>query len=216
MLAKVVVRSTSSSFEQCVLRARRAIAEFHIGGIATTKPMLAALLDHPAFMAGEMVTSYLGDHPEIIDLSPNVDEAAGRSPLEALLRSSTVTSDLRARSGAGSATRTSSSTELQPVEGAVVAGVTGTVVEVLVEPGAVVERGASVIVLTAMKMETVVRAPERGRVKDVLVAQHDMVTPTTAVVVIESSMVAELMSMHVHLLRAYSVRADGDADGLAN
>ncbi len=52
----------------------------------------------------------------------------------------------------------------------------GTVLKVLVEPGASVTSGQTVLVLEAMKMETEVTAPRDGTVKSVAVAAGDAVS----------------------------------------
>jgi len=52
----------------------------------------------------------------------------------------------------------------------------GSIVRVLVKPGDSVEAGAPLVVLEAMKMEHSVRAPSAGLVRDVLVAEGDLVS----------------------------------------
>jgi 3-methylcrotonyl-CoA carboxylase alpha subunit len=52
----------------------------------------------------------------------------------------------------------------------------GSVVEVLVQAGATVEKGAALIILEAMKMEHTIRAPSAGTVKAVFFARGDQVT----------------------------------------
>ena len=54
------------SFEQAVRRARRAIAEFRIRGVATNLPFLAAVLDDPDFQAGRITTSFIDERPELL------------------------------------------------------------------------------------------------------------------------------------------------------
>jgi 3-methylcrotonyl-CoA carboxylase alpha subunit len=52
-----------------------------------------------------------------------------------------------------------------------------TVVTILVEPGAPVSRGDTVIVLEAMKMELPIRAPRDGVVKSIACRQGELVQP---------------------------------------
>ncbi len=54
------------SFEQAVRRARRAIAEFRIRGVATNLPFLGAVLDDPDFQAGHITTSFIDERPELL------------------------------------------------------------------------------------------------------------------------------------------------------
>ena len=61
----------------------------------------------------------------------------------------------------------------------------GTVVEVMVQPGAKVKAGDAVLVIEAMKMENEVPATISGTVKAVNVAKGDSVNPDEALVEIE-------------------------------
>jgi glutaconyl-CoA/methylmalonyl-CoA decarboxylase subunit gamma len=51
----------------------------------------------------------------------------------------------------------------------------GKIVDVLVEPGALVKNGETVIILEAMKMQNEIAAPIDGKVTKVLVRQNDIV-----------------------------------------
>ncbi|HEY0816229.1 MAG TPA: pyruvate carboxylase [Pseudonocardia sp.] len=55
-----------NDFAQAVRRARRAIAEFRIRGVATNLPFLAAVLDDPDFQAGRVTTSFIDQRPELL------------------------------------------------------------------------------------------------------------------------------------------------------
>jgi 3-methylcrotonyl-CoA carboxylase alpha subunit len=61
----------------------------------------------------------------------------------------------------------------------------GTVVKLLVEPGARVAAGDVLIVLEAMKMELPIRAPHDGRVVEILCAPGELVQPGVALVSLE-------------------------------
>ncbi|MCP3811927.1 ATP-grasp domain-containing protein, partial [Mycobacteriaceae bacterium Msp059] len=56
MLVKLTCRGRD--FPTAVARARRAVAEFRIRGVATNIPFLAAVLDDPDFIAGRVTTSF--------------------------------------------------------------------------------------------------------------------------------------------------------------
>lgn len=60
-------------------------------------------------------------------------------------------------------------------DGAVSSPIAGTVLEVKVESGEEVKQGQDLLVIEAMKMETVIAAPREGVVKKVLVAAGDSV-----------------------------------------
>jgi 3-methylcrotonyl-CoA carboxylase alpha subunit len=60
-----------------------------------------------------------------------------------------------------------------------------TVIKVLVEPGAQVQRGDVLVLLEAMKMELPIRAPRDGRVKALHCRPGELVQPGTALVDLE-------------------------------
>ncbi|HXI19413.1 MAG TPA: biotin/lipoyl-containing protein [Chloroflexota bacterium] len=62
----------------------------------------------------------------------------------------------------------------------------GKIVSVAVETGAMVERGQTVIVLEAMKMESAIAAPHAGTVTDILVAVGQPVQQRQAMLRIDS------------------------------
>ncbi|KRA31128.1 MULTISPECIES: pyruvate carboxylase [unclassified Nocardioides] len=64
MLAKLTCRGRT--LEDAVTRARRAVAEFRIRGVATNIPFLQALLDDPDFAAGRVTTSFIETHPHLL------------------------------------------------------------------------------------------------------------------------------------------------------
>ncbi|MFC5995239.1 pyruvate carboxylase [Pseudonocardia hispaniensis] len=53
-------------FANAVRRARRAIAEFRIRGVATNLPFLSAVLADPDFQAGKVTTSFIDERPELL------------------------------------------------------------------------------------------------------------------------------------------------------
>lgn len=64
MLAKLTCRGRD--FPAAVARARRALAEFRIRGVSTNIPFLQAVLDDPAFIAGDLSTSFIDERPELL------------------------------------------------------------------------------------------------------------------------------------------------------
>lgn len=67
----------------------------------------------------------------------------------------------------------------------VLAPLAGTIVSVLVEPGAKVEEDDELVVIEALKMENPVCAPRAGTVKDIRVKKGDAVKEDAVLVVIE-------------------------------
>lgn len=64
MLVKLTCRG--KDFPTAVKRARRAIAEFRIRGVATNIPFLQAVLDDPDFSAGHITTSFIEERPQLL------------------------------------------------------------------------------------------------------------------------------------------------------
>jgi len=64
MLSKLTCRGRD--FGAAVARARRALAEFRIRGVSTNIPFLQALLEDPAFVAGDISTSFIDERPELL------------------------------------------------------------------------------------------------------------------------------------------------------
>ncbi len=64
MLVKLSCRGRD--FPTAVARARRAVAEFRIRGVATNIPFLQAVLDDPDFAAGRVTTSFIEERPHLL------------------------------------------------------------------------------------------------------------------------------------------------------
>lgn len=64
MLAKLTCRGRD--YETAVRRARRALAEFRIRGVATNIPFLQAVLDDESFRAGDVSTSFIEERPYLL------------------------------------------------------------------------------------------------------------------------------------------------------
>ncbi|WP_116246896.1 pyruvate carboxylase [Nocardiopsis sp. FIRDI 009] len=56
-----------------ISRARRAVAEFRIRGIATNIPFLQAVLDDPDFQQGRVTTSFIEERPHLLTARPSAD-----------------------------------------------------------------------------------------------------------------------------------------------
>ena len=162
LLAKVVASSSSAgSYAAAVDRTRRALDEFHIGGLATNLDQLKAILAHPAVRVGDARTTLLADEPEL--LSPAVD-GDGNGAL-ALLQQQATVMGVSTVSGAGVAPTAGPAVAALDVEAgqeAVACPMAGSVLEFRAREGEVVKAGEALIVISAMKMESQVAAPCDG------------------------------------------------------
>ncbi|GAA4619523.1 pyruvate carboxylase [Saccharopolyspora hordei] len=71
MLVKLSCRGRD--FATAVARARRAVAEFRIRGVATNIPFLQAVLDDPDFAAGNVTTSFIEERPHLLTARHSAD-----------------------------------------------------------------------------------------------------------------------------------------------
>jgi pyruvate carboxylase len=71
MLTKLTCRGRD--FPAAVDRARRAVAEFRIRGVATNIPFLQAILDDPDFRDGRLDTTFIETHPRLLTARSSAD-----------------------------------------------------------------------------------------------------------------------------------------------
>jgi acetyl/propionyl-CoA carboxylase alpha subunit len=178
LLAKVIGHS-NESFEDAAAVTCRALAEFNIGGVRTNTPVLQALLRHPDFIADRIDTRFIDDH--IAELVTRAEEMQARAPAVATSIRAGAKVDAvdplavldygRAGNGASAGlvaqTLAPEVVEVAGPDGTapVRAPVQATIVSFDVREGDVVKQGQQVMVLNAMKMEHVIRAPVSGVVR---------------------------------------------------
>jgi len=166
LLAKLIV--TGATREQAIERARRALAEFTIDGLATALPFHRAIVEDPAFTESfKVYTSYIEN--EFVNAIPVYTATA--QPLESHMAPEHLITEVNGKRfeilvhapkplvkrhrAKASMTGGSNSTGLtSPMQ--------GTVVKIAVEEGAAVEVGDLIIVLEAMKMEQPLMAHKAG------------------------------------------------------
>ncbi|MFV2196711.1 pyruvate carboxylase [Nocardiopsis sp. LOL_012] len=71
LLVKLTCRGRD--LETAIGRARRAVAEFRIRGIATNIPFLQAVLEDTDFQQGRVTTSFIEERPELLTARPSAD-----------------------------------------------------------------------------------------------------------------------------------------------
>jgi acetyl/propionyl-CoA carboxylase alpha subunit/acetyl-CoA carboxylase carboxyltransferase component len=165
LLAKVIGSASAVSVTAAVDRTRRALDEFHVAGLPTNLPQLRAILAHPDVRAGDARTTLLADAPELTTTTPGVDDGATLTLLDE--QAGSVGTGRAAPAPAGAAV---SSLAVAAGHHAVFCPMDSTVAEVRVRAGDAVTAGQTVLVVSAMKMETQVVAPCSG----VVVAVQDL------------------------------------------
>ena len=182
LLAKLIV--TGATREQALDRARRALAEFEVDGIATALTFHRAVVDDAAFAPADgtaftvhtrwIETEFVNDIPaygagsaDMLIPEPRevlVVEVDGRR-LEV-----TVPGIIAGRSNGGAAAvpkRAKAAKKSSASGDAVEAPMQGNIIKVAVTDGAVVAVGELVIVLEAMKMDQPITAHKAGTVKNI-------------------------------------------------
>ena len=191
MLAKLIV--TGENRTEALERARRALAEFTIEGLATALPFHRQIVEHPAFTNSEnfgVYTKWIETEWENT-IPPQTGTAAVPGPGEAR---QTITVEVDGRRVevslpgglmiGGVADHVSPPSGAPSGEGAdapidadtVIAPMQGNVVKVAVEDGQQVAEGDLVIVLEAMKMENPVTAHKAGIVTGLAVQPGAFIT----------------------------------------
>ena len=183
LLAKLIV--TGATREQAITRARRAIAEFTIEGMATVLPFHQAILQDPAFTDEfKVYTSYIekefkNEIPEFKILPLEAQTKAAADHLVAEINGKRF--EILVHAPEPVVKRHRAKDALAGGSGGV--GLTspmqGTVVKVAVTQGQIVEQGDLVIVLEAMKMEQPLMAHRSGVISNLTVAIGESITSGT-------------------------------------
>jgi 3-methylcrotonyl-CoA carboxylase alpha subunit len=167
LIAKLI--AAGDTREEAFDRLARALQETDIGGVTTNLPFLRWLVGHPVVRAGRITTAFLAEHPPLSELSAAAPAGVWNEPWRLNLSPPPPRSapDVDAVPGAhGSGGQEQSE---------VVAPMPGTVIRVLVEPGATVTARQPLVVLEAMKMETPLVSPYEATVRAVHVSEGDRV-----------------------------------------
>ena len=183
LLAKLIV--TGATREQAITRARRAIAEFTIEGMATALPFHQAILQDPTFTDEfKVYTSYIekefkNEIPEFKILPLEAQTKAAADHLVAEINGKRF--EILVHAPEPVVKRHRAKDALAGGSGGV--GLTspmqGTVVKVAVTQGQIVEQGDLVIVLEAMKMEQPLMAHRSGVISNLTAVIGESVTSGT-------------------------------------
>jgi len=183
LLAKLIV--TGATRKEAIQRARRALAEFEVGGLATALTFHRAILEDPAFTEEfKVYTSYIENEfkNNIPAFESSAAEIQTRVAAEKLVAEvngkrfeilvhapEPVIKRHRAKQASvGGASGTGLTSPMQ-----------GTVVKIAVEEGQSVEAGELIIVLEAMKMEQPLNAHRSGVIKNLKAAIGETVASGT-------------------------------------
>ncbi|MCS7484330.1 acetyl/propionyl/methylcrotonyl-CoA carboxylase subunit alpha [Umezawaea endophytica] len=197
LLAKLIV--TGEDRAQAIERARRALDEMVVDGMATVLPFHRVVVRDPAFTAEDGFTVHTRwietEFDNTIEPFTNPAEAGEDEPRQTVVvevggrrLEVSLPGDLALGGGGGGGGRTAVKAKPRKRSGgsgaaasgdAVTAPMQGTIVKVAVEEGQVVAAGELIVVLEAMKMENPVTAHKAGTVTGLSAASGSAVTQGT-------------------------------------
>ncbi len=199
LLAKLVVWGRNR--EQAISRAKRTLQEFKITGMATTIPVHLAVLDHPAFVAGDQHTRFIDEN---IDLSTISRPTAPTLPEDEELSERSMTVEVGGRrydvrlwvpefgppAAGKAAPRRRPPKREKPAaagteQGVITAPMQGTIVKVHKKAGDRIKDNEPLCVLEAMKMENEIRSPVAGEIVDLRVQSGDTVSPGAVIAIVK-------------------------------
>lgn len=191
LLAKVVA-TTNRDFAATLAHTQRALKEFQISGVKTNLEPLIAICDHAQVKEGDARTTLLSVQPELM----KVDGSRNDGVIGFLERSNRAQSPESKGEEETARTDAEIRSPLQVGEGdiAITSPLESTLVEWSVAEGDLVKAGDAILVVNAMKMETVISAPKSGRVNSIhslktgdLLSANEIVAALAPVDVSESS-----------------------------
>lgn len=176
LMAKLIV--TGATREQALARARRALAEFTIEGVATVLPFHRTAMESLDFTGEEgfrvhtrwIETDFAEPLVSATRPEPVSDVSLIRTHVEIdgkrheLGIPTVLLSGLGGLAGSGAQAPGQASTKAEDAD-SIVAPISGTLQAFKVDDGSEVEAGELIAVMEAMKMETQVRAARAGRVR---------------------------------------------------
>ena len=176
MIAKLIAHAPTR--EAALSRLAVALRETDVVGVPTNLPFLRWLVSHPLVRAGRTTTAFLTENPPLSEPPP-------RAPAAAWSGAWRLNLDAPRPQPAPDVDAAALELGSTPEHAAIVAPMPGTVIRVLVEPGARVSARQQLVVLEAMKMETPLVAPYDGTIKAVHVAEGDRVAGGAVLVELE-------------------------------
>jgi acetyl-CoA/propionyl-CoA carboxylase biotin carboxyl carrier protein len=204
LLGKLIV--TGATREQALRRAARALAEFHIEGLATALPFHRAVVTDPAFapetrgLPGPFTvhtrwieTEFRNEIPPHAPAAAEGDGQPGRETVVVEVDGKRIEVTFPAGLGAGSAPgtngrpapaarrRAGQRAAAAPSGDALTAPMQGTIVKIAVSDGDEVSAGDLVVVLEAMKMEQPITAHKAGTVSGLAAAAGDTLASGTVI-----------------------------------
>jgi acetyl/propionyl-CoA carboxylase alpha subunit len=177
MIAKLIAHGETR--EEAFARLQAALRETAVDGVTTNLPFLRWLVSHPLVRAGDVTTSFLVEHPPLSPMPGRTAARPWRTPfrLNLPVPPPAQPPDVDSLAGDHRAAAGEHSTLTAPMP--------GTVIRLLVREGDSVHARQPVVVLEAMKMETLLTSPYDAVVRAVHVEEGASVAAGAVLVELE-------------------------------
>ncbi|WP_404298895.1 acetyl/propionyl/methylcrotonyl-CoA carboxylase subunit alpha [Alicycliphilus denitrificans] len=173
LMAKLIV--TGATRAQALARARRALAEFHIEGVASVLPFHRAVMAHADFVGTDsfkvhtrwIETDFANDLAAAVRAEPQPDATLLRCAIELdgrRMQLGLPAALLQGLAGAGGAATAAAPAQAEADAASVAAPIAGNLHAWKVQDGDAVQAGDVIAVMEAMKMEMQVMAHRAGRI----------------------------------------------------
>ena len=198
LLAKVI--ATGDSFDAAMRRLRRALSDFEIGGVATNRNLLTAILELDELSSGRLDTAFIDGHlPQLVASAAELAELDKESERAEPAEPGTARSARR---------DVAPSVDVPADSFGPAAQLPGVLVDVLVQEGDIVGAGAELYVIEAMKMQHAVRAEQGGRVISIAATIGDQVNEGDVVIRLVADDAAVATDVAVDDVDPATIRAD--------
>ncbi len=198
LLAKLIVHSRSAEFADAARRARRALDECQIDGMATNLSLLRALGARPEFDAQQLHTRFVeAQLPDLLAAAASIDQRSATQNIAAGVHKSRAAATFGIPSEPDDAGHD-----------AVRAPMPAKLVQLDVAVGDVVPAGGQIAVLEAMKMEHLLLAHAAGRVVEIRAALGDYLSEGQPLVLLEPMEVEAGVAQAAHGADLDQIRPD--------
>ena len=194
LLAKLIASHPSGDLQRVVSRLQRALAEFHVAGVAVNIPFLQRLLGHPAFRNASFHTRFVDDHLTDLAVPDDPVPVAQEAPVPSKPPSpppQPATSEAPARPADSlepePAAPPASGIDAPDGTFPVPSPLQGTIISIEVRAGATVRAGQLLAVVESMKMEHEVRAHVNGLVRQVAVNEGGVINAGEPLLFVQSA-----------------------------
>lgn len=192
LLAKLIVHSKSPNFLDCQKKAFRALSQFRIEGIKTNIPFLLALLNSPDFRENNsaMHTRYVDNNLRLL-----ASHSYSKQYISSKLSNS---SDMKYKMN--ECNEMGVKNVLAPMQ--------GTILELNIAPGDMVQIGQQLAVMEAMKMQHVISANTNGKVQTIRCSIGDSVLAGSSVLDILESEINDTCTTSMSEGNNYQINLD--------